>query len=371
MAGFLVFAFIPNLLIFNITRFITGIGVGITYTIAFGYIIEITQKEVRGTIAFIASIFLSFGFLFPVIIMPLVNFKLANMLFFIAPAIQFVLCLLALESPYLYIRRGDQDKAKNVLTRLRKGDVEKEFLEISEYVKTLEKDKVGLTIFVTNPVYRNAILLTTLAIFVQQASGLGAVMAYASYIAEPGKDIIDTNVAVIIYSSVGTVMCLSAGFFVDRYGRRILYITSASICMFSHMVIATYYYLEENSWEHIHGFRLAPTLALISMNFGKGMGISPLAYIYMNEVMPNSVRPIGGCYMTIVGGILSFFAADTYVAMQENFGMASPFISYSGALFVCIAFIILFMPETKGLSFLEIQQILAGGKVKSTKNVPV
>lgn len=354
---------------FYIARFSVGVGVGIAFTIGYCYIAEIAPKQTRGTIGLFGTIALAGGMVVTMAIMPYIDWKLSNSLFLILQIIQFIITLFALESPYLYIRKGDLVEAKNVLQKLRTGNIDKEFLEITEYVKSMENDKVGPSVFITNIVYRKAMLYSTIIIVGQQLTGLAPTLAYAGDVVAPGGDIIDPDLAILLFGLVPLGMIILSTYFVDRNGRRILLIISGSICILSNFLIATYFFLKSQNWEHVESIRLFPTIGFIVMNVGMGVGFSSLPYVYMNDLMPNAVRPMGGFYLTCVGGIMGFILTQMFLWMQDSFGLASPFIMYCVSLFVCLILIGLFLPETKGLSFLEIHTMLQGSKDKKSAEV--
>lgn len=364
----IIYIFSTSLTIYVINRFGTGIAVGISFTICFGYASEIVTKEIRGKVGYYVAIVTFGGMFVPMFLFPLLTYQWANFAFAIPPIIQFILSMFALESPYLYLRKGDPVKAKQVLGQLRNGEIHEEFLEISDYVKSMENDKVGLKIFFTNVVYRKAILLSTMALVAQQMTGFTSIGTYGVDIAQPGKDIISPDLAIILYGFAGFLMVVFSSYFVDSYGRKLLFLTSGTICTFSLIVFSVYYYLQSISYEHIETLRLAPTLALVILNFGMGVGLNPLPYVVMNELMPNSVRPLGGCYLTFAGGILGFTITGSFVWLQENLGLASPFLIYTGSTVICMLLILLFLPETKGLSFLEIRNMLESKK-NEKKNI--
>ena len=88
-----------------------------------------------------------------------------------------------------------------------------------------------------------------------------------------------------------------------------------------------------------------------------GIGIIPGTFI--GEMFTDTCRGIGGTITMTMGFIFGFGVTTSFGYLLPLWGPSVIFFIFSGASLFTFFFIIVFVPETKGKSLLEIQEILS------------
>lgn len=143
-------------------------------------------------------------------------------------------------------------------------------------------------------------------------------------------------------------------FFVDRTGRRILTILSPFGMTVALGILGGYFYAEDVpsslSW--------IPLAALIFYILAYNFGISSVPYTLISELFPTRIKNTISTIVPSIGWAVSFLVANFFNSMNNAVGHAGTFWIFAGWSFCGGIFSILFVPETKGKSFLEIQKML-------------
>lgn len=361
---FLIFAFAANKTAYFIGRFLAGLGCGVAFTVVPNYASDIASTSIRGICGVMPIFAISLGALLPNVVMPFVDFKLINLIFVLSPICQFVFCVFIPESPYLLIQKGNQAGARNALVKLRKTNkVDTEFNEMVSYVEKLMEENVKVSTLFTDVVYRKVAIYSAVGIFAQQFTGACGIQPYTQKILESGKGFISPDIGVIICAVFGLITPIISGVLVDKFGRKLLFLLSMIILAISCEVLGLYYYFFH--WEHISDYDFIPFFTVFFINFGFGIGVGSLPYLYMSELAPANVRSLCGCYLTILGCIAGGIVSYTFIPMQHALGDYSPMFMYVIFNIIFMVIVVVFLPETKGKSFSEINQMLRGNNIKA------
>ncbi|XP_076827024.1 solute carrier family 2, facilitated glucose transporter member 3 isoform X2 [Brachyhypopomus gauderio] len=138
--------------------------------------------------------------------------------------LQSILLLFCSESPrYLLINQQQEDKARQVLVRLRgHSDVEDDIQEMKEEAAKLSKvTKVSVLDLFRNSAYRQPIIIVIVMNLSQQLSGINAVFYYSTEIFLIAG-VTDPIIATIGTGVVNTIFTVVSLFLVERAGRRTL-----------------------------------------------------------------------------------------------------------------------------------------------------
>ena len=127
-------------------------------------------------------------------------------------------------------------------------DVEAEFTEIEEAVVAMhQNESQGVSLFdlIMNPRIFKPFLLSLALMFFQQASGVNAVIFYASQIFTSAGFSSDPDTPTMIVGAVLVAMTLLSCIVADVAGRRILLLTSAVAVTLSSATLGLYFYITE------------------------------------------------------------------------------------------------------------------------------
>lgn len=149
----------------------------------------------------------------------------------------------------------------------------------------------------------------------------------------------------------------------DKLGRRPLLIYSYAGVAVSLVVVGIYFFLLEVvgiKLEDLSPYGFITLTGIICSNIISTIGFQSIVQVVSSEVFPMNVRATAMTSLSIFGGMLSFVVARGYQILEDWLGLCGVFwIFASIALFGAI-FSMIYIPETKGKSLREIQELLQG-----------
>lgn len=116
--------------------------------------------------------------------------------------------------------------------------------------------------------------------------------------------------------------------------------------------MATYFYKSETDWG------VFPVIFLCGFVFANSIGVSPISFVILGEIFNQNVKDkavglsMTWSYMLLVGNSL------LYPLISEILGPAFCFMIYGFCSFLSYLFVVFSVPETKGKTFQEIQDLL-------------
>ncbi|MEH0153319.1 sugar porter family MFS transporter [Limibacter armeniacum] len=357
---------IPDTLtIFVIFRIIGGVGVGIASMLSPMYIAELAPSNIRGRLVAVNQ----FAIIFGMLIVYFVNYFIAmqggeswnqevgwRWMFAseMIPAFSFTLLLLIVpESPRWLVMKGREEEAHTVLDKIG-GDVETAFSNIKRSLSA-ENNQTKVSIW-QSWALKIVLIGSALSLF-QQVTGINVFLYYAPEIFKKlGNGSSDTALLqTIVVGAVNLTFTVIAIFSVDRLGRRPLMIIGSAgmgICI-SAIGFAAYL-------QNTDVWLLAFVLGYIAF-FALSLG--PVVWVLLSEIFPNSIRGVAMSVAVAVQWISNFLVSQTFPMMMENeylqeqYHGGFPFWVYGSMCLVTIFFVWKFVPETKGKTLEEMEQL--------------
>jgi len=329
--------------LFNIARFIGGVGIGVASALAPMYIAEVSPTEIRGRMVSLNQMTIVLGILSAQI----VNMLLARDTTIVSdqewnvewgwrwmfwaetlPAALFlVMSFFIPESPvYLKLKaapKQTEQKAEAGLSELFQG----------RYGKVL---LLGLVI----------------AVF-QQWCGTNVIFNYAQEIfVGAGFDVDGMFINIVITGIANVLFTFVALYTIEKWGRRTLILIGAGGLGAIYLTLGYCYYLGMTGI-----FMVALVVAAISVY---AMTLGPVTWTLLAELFPNRVRGIAMATCTFALWTGCCTLTFLFPPMNASLGTYGTFWVYSA---ICVfAFIFLFKacPETKGKSLEELERELVG-----------
>ncbi len=348
-----------------------GIGIGIASSVSPIFISEMSPADIRGRFVSLNQLTIVVGILLAQIINWLIarpvpdeatdQFILESWngqmgwrwMFWVetVPAFLFFVLLFAVpESPRWLVRAGRTEKAREVLNRIGGGryadnrliDIKSSFREISE--------KVDFRSLFSKSVLPILLLGMVLAFF-QQWCGINVIFNYAEEVfAAAGYGISDTLFNIVITGFINLVFTFVAIRTVDHWGRRALMITGSLGLSIVYLLIGSGYYF---SFTGISV--LAFILAGISVY---AMTLAPITWVVLSEIFPNRVRGAAMSLATTSLWIGSFLLVILFPMLNDALGTHGTFWLFAGICFLGFLFIMKKLPETKGKTLEEVEDLL-------------
>ncbi|KAJ4723270.1 inositol transporter 1 [Melia azedarach] len=365
-AGALIMAAAPDPYVLILGRLLVGFGVGIASVTAPVYIAEASPSEVRGGLVSTNVLMITGG----QFLSYLVNLAFTEVpgtwrwmlgVSAVPAIIQFTLMLFLPESPRWLFMKGDQDKAIAVLSRI--YDIARLEDEIDHLSNAAEEEKRKkntvryLDVFKTKEIRLAFFAGAGLQAF-QQFTGINTVMYYSPTIVQmagfkSNKLALLLSLAVAATNAAGTIVGI---YLIDHFGRKKLALSSLSGVIVSLFLLSWSFFTGSSSSSNgVYGWIAVIGLALYIAFFSPGMG--PVPWTVNSEVYPEQYRGICGGMSATVNWISNLIVAQSFLSVADTVGTGATFLILAGIAVLAVVFVMVYVPETKGLTFLEVEQI--------------
>jgi sugar porter (SP) family MFS transporter len=343
---------------FIIARAIGGLGVGISTVAAPLYIAEIAPAGSRGRLAGMFQ----FNIVFGILMAFLSNAVLAGvpndwrwMLGVEAfPALVYaLLCISIPESPrWLIARRGDHAGGVRILQRIRPDASPAEIDAQAHDIAAGAYGRAGPSRFWTRQL-RTPILLAILIAFFNQLSGINAVLYFAPRIFEmtglAARSALLQSVGIGATNLVFTFVGLWA---IDRAGRRtLLYIGS-----FGYILS-----LGLTAWAFFTGHVAIVPACIFGFIAAHAAGQGAVIWVFISEIFPTRQRAEGQALGSFTHWLFAALLTTFFPQMVTAFPPGGVFLFFCGMMVLQLVWVVLMVPETKGVPLEQMQERLGLG----------
>ncbi|RZF36108.1 hypothetical protein LSTR_LSTR016917, partial [Laodelphax striatellus] len=116
-------------------------------------------------------------------------------------------------------------------------------------------------------------------------------------------------------------------------------------------------------WYQLH------VLMLYIMSIWYCVSFGPLPWAFLGEIFPPNVKETASGTVTSFSFFLAFIITKFYPNVDETLGSFSAFWIFSGFCILAFNFVIFLMPNTRGLSLPEIQDLLNGRPITRLEKI--
>ena len=341
--------------VFVLARFLGGLGIGGSSVLGPVYIAELAPPKYRGRLVGLFQINIVVG----ILLAYFSNFFIAS--FHLGalewrwefgvsgvPAVLFLLMLFGIpHSPRWLVTQGRVDEAQQALALIGTPEPEAELetivasihLEASSRKEPLFKRQYLVPI----------LLAVTLAAF-NQLSGINAVLYYLNDIfVSAGFSRLSGALQAVVVGAVNLTATLFAMTLIDKLGRKFLLLVGCvgmTICL-----SGVAFVFITGQWRGALIFFVTGYTASFAISSGS------VIWVYMSEIFPTRVRvkgqALGSTVLWIMNGLISL-VFPPLAAKSASL----PFVFFAVVMAAQFFVILLFFPETKGLSLEQLQQKL-------------
>jgi MFS transporter, SP family, galactose:H+ symporter len=363
MLGALVAASISAVWMLIVARFVLGLAIGMAAVAAPLYIAECAPLAIRGALVSTYQLAITVGILISYLTGLMIAGDGTWRVMFglgVVPGALFLVGLAFLpESPRWLVLKGFPEKARAGLARLRSPgwDIDRELTEMVRTAKEEAGQRAGYSALL-EPSIRPALIVGVGLFFLQQLSGINAVIYYAPEIFNhAGFDSANTQMLATV--GIGTVNVLTtivAMFLIDRVGRRPLLVIGFLGTAFTMLVIAAGVVFPGA----VPSWIIIAMLLLYIASFAIAVG--PLPHLLMSEIFPLRVRGPGMSMASLSNWGFNFLVVFAFPLMLAGPGLAFTFTVFAVICLGGIAFTLSRVPETTGHSLEAIERHLMSGK---------
>jgi sugar porter (SP) family MFS transporter len=342
-----------NFTLFIIFRILSGVAIGCAAVVCPIYIAEISPAPLRGRLVAYYQLAITLG----VLLAYFSNYLLLssgpdNWRWMFSsqsvPALLFFLGLfLVAESPRWLIGKNREKEAMAVLERVggrdfAEAEVKAIRLSFSQEIKQNVKSLLNKNVF--------HIVITGIGIAIFSQIG-GPFTAYAPEIFKAAG--MSENSAFLQSTSIGLILfvfTLIAIATIDKAGRKKLLLYGAAILMADTVALAIAFYFQ------LHGYWILTFALLFTAVYAATVG--PVTWVVLSEIFPNRIRGNAMSLATVFLWIANFSVNGSFPVMRAHFGLPVTFGMYVPLFVLYFLFVYIRIPETKGKSLEEIEQIL-------------
>ena len=193
--------------------------------------------------------------------------------------------------------------------------------------------------------------------FFQQFTGINTVMYYSPTIVQmagfhANQLALLLSLIVAGMNAAGTILGI---YLIDYAGRKKLALCSLGGVIVSLVLLAVAFFEQSSSSSEVYGWIAVLGLALYIGFFAPGMG--PVPWTVNSEIYPEEYRGVCGGMSATVCWVSNLIVSESFLSIAEGIGIASTFLILGGIAVVAFVFVLLYVPETKGLTFDEVEVI--------------
>lgn len=361
---------VSDFTLFNIARFVGGVGIGVASALSPMYIAEISPSEVRGRLVSLNQMTIVLGILGAQI----VNWQLAEPVpegfgvteilaswngqtgwrwMFWAEAIPatvfLVLSFIIPESPRWQMQNGRELSALATMTRIggeqyarREADAMRENAGRSDAsggsLRTLFSHR-----------YASVLMLGVIVAVFQQWCGTNVIFNYAQEIfSAAGYSVGDVLFNIVITGIANVVFTVVAFYTVDRWGRRSLMLLGAGGLGVVYLSLGTCYYM------NVTGFFMV--MLVVSAIACYAMSLGPVTWVLLAEIFPTRVRGVAMATCTFALWTGCTTLTFSFPSLNASLGSSGTFWLYAVICLSGLAYFLRRLPETKGKSLEDIEK---------------
>jgi MFS transporter, SP family, arabinose:H+ symporter len=360
--------------LFVASRFIGGLGIGISTVVSPLYIAEIAPPKYRGRLAGMFQFNIVFGivisFVSNAIIAKVGGDQAWRWMLGVAtfPSLVYaVMCLSLPESPrWLIGRKGDRAAGLAVLKLIEPEKSEAALAAHADEIQSTARSEKSAAAGFWNMRLRIPILLAFLIAFFNQLSGINAVLYFAPRIFEMTglgeKAAMLQSVGIGVTNLLFTFVGL---WLIDRLGRRtLLYI--GSFGYIASLALTAWAFFTQH-------FAIVPA-CIFAFIAAHAIGQGTVIWVFISEIFPNRHRAEGQALGSFTHWIFAALLTTFFPKMVESFAPGYVFLFFCGMMVLQLVWVKLMVPETKGISLEQMQHKLGvdlGPRVSAGRPVRV
>ena len=364
-----------SFMFYNIFRIVGGFGIGITLNLSPMYISEMSPPNMRGKFVSVNQLMIMIG----ILAAQTVNWRISLLdtempanataeiikqswngqmgwrwmfgLQVIPATLFFIMMIIMPESVRWLVKNGEDAKARKVLTRI--GGAVYAGEEVSVIKNTISENEVNRVYFrnLLEPRLFKILVLGIFLAILQQWCGMNVIFYYAADIFRAaGYDILQMMGQIAIIGSVMVISVIITILVVEKMGRKpLMLLGTGGLALI---------YIIEGYFFHINKLGIPIVVLTLASVAIYSFTLAPVVWVILSEIFPNRIRGAAMSLAAIALWIGNFSLTFTFPSIKENLGWTLNFWLYAIICIIGFVVIVYKLPETKGKSLEEIENIL-------------
>jgi MFS family permease len=270
-------------------------------------------------------------------------------------------CLLTVfrfETPSFLISTGKDEEARKLIDKIYFQEHSEEIYKDVKTRMSNYKDVTYGELF--GKKYRTRLGMGILLSFIQQFSGVNAVLFYSDKIlkgdvSDPDKvDPFDDKMAKIFTILIGCILIFASwlsGKFIDKFGRKSILLLGELCCIVTLLLLAIFGFLGlDNPSKYI----------ILLFMFSFGISLGPIVWLYLPEILPEKGVSLAALANWVGCGIIGLF----FPMVKDAIKIQGTFLIFLGCCVAALIYMFFCVKETKGKSSEEIEAMFGGENLK-------
>jgi MFS family permease len=283
-----------------------------------------------------------------------------------APPALLALCLAPLpSSPAFLASRGREDDARRALQWLRGAawpGLEVELTGVLEEVAA-RPPRVGPLGLFRNAEHRRPFCISLALMALVQLSGIDYIIPYSTVIFESSGSSLDSCLGTALIGGVMVLGTIVTIFTIDRFGRKVLLIISSSFVSVSLLSVGLFFQLQETcppACDLAERLSWVPLVALGLFILAFSVGLGPVPWVLNVELMPAESMAAASSLCTGFSWLVSYGVAALVPVLGAAVRPSTAYFLFAAITAAGVGLVAAAVPETRGRSMEQIQQLLAG-----------
>ncbi|KAI4389931.1 hypothetical protein MLD38_002097 [Melastoma candidum] len=357
--GWLAISFAHDSSFLYMGRLLEGFGVGIISFTVPVYIAEIAPQNMRGALGSVNQLSVTIGIMLAYLFGLFLNWRILAVLG-VLPCVLLMPGLFFIpESPRWLAKMGMTEEFEVSLQVLRGFDTDIS-VEVNEIKRSVASTSRRNTIHFAELKQRRywyPLMVGIGLLILQQLSGINGVEFYSSTIFE-SAGVTSSNAATFGLGAVQVIATGVATWLVDKTGRRILLIISSAGMTASLLLVAVSFFAQDfiSSSSNLYSiFSILAVVGVVAMVITFSLGIGPIPWVIMSEILPINIKGLAGSIATLSNWLFAFVITETANFLLD-WSSGGTFTIYMVICAFMLAFVTIWVPETKGRALEEIQR---------------
>lgn len=225
---------------------------------------------------------------------------------------------------------------------------------------------------------RKAMTIGIILAALNQLCGCFAMLQYTANIFKEAGSSMSPNMSAIVVGTIQLLGSYVATVLVDRTGRKVLSPSSikesieikkkniffqflfivSSVGIAIGLISLGLYMMLKTSGFDVEAFNWIPIVSFSFVIFIASWAVLTLPFLVISEIMPEKLKDFGMSFCMAILWSTSFVIIKYLPFLTEEFGFHGTLFMFACVCLSCAIFIILYMPETKGKSHEQIQNLL-------------
>lgn len=353
----------PDTPVLVLGRLVVGLGVGVASVAAPLYAAEMAPTAVRGRMISTYQLAITIGIFVAYLVDAALDHTGDWRLMLAIAAVPGVALIAGMalvpESSRWLMRSGARDEARRSQQKISPPDQVEAQLDTIE--ADLDTEEVASWGEVFGRANRRALWVGIgLAVF-QQVTGINAIIYYADQIFDlAGFTSTQAQDAATLFAigGVNVLATFIAIAYVDRVGRRPLLLAGLvgmTVSLLS--VAAAFEFADTSSAGGISALSVFTLGSLVVFIASFAFSLGPLVWTVINEIYPNRIRGRAVALATAVNWAFVFIVSQSFLTIIDEIGTSAAFLMFALLSIAAFLWIRAKVPETKGRSLEDIQDI--------------